>query len=210
MRFPSIKTTLKGLGVAVVAAAVVGAAWPAFDPIRLVTAPSGNEVRYRVREQLANFEFPNDAIGRTSEIRGGLTIDESGKIVPAESRFEVNLATLTSDQNMRDNYLRRRTLEVDQHPGAALVVTELRGFPWPLPRTGTFQFTLVGDFTFKGVTRPTTWSVAAEAINGGYKGLAATAFTFETFEMTKPRVARVLSVADTIKLEYEFNLVPAP
>jgi hypothetical protein len=40
-------------------------------------------------------------------------------------------------------------------------------------------------------------------------GTAATAFTFSDFELTQPRVPIVLSVADTIRLEYVFNLVAA-
>jgi hypothetical protein len=38
-------------------------------------------------------------------------------------------------------------------------------------------------------------------------GTASTRFVFEDFAMAKPRVRSVLSVADTIALEYEFNLV---
>lgn len=202
-----------GLCVAVLAGgatAPAGATQRAAVPLRLVTADSGNEVRYRVREQLVGFDFPNDAIGRTTDLRGQLILDGTGNVVPGESRFVVNLGSLASDRDMRDNYLRRRTLEVDRFPVAELVVTELRGIPWPLPATGSFSFTLVGDFTFKGVTRPTTWNVSAEASNGAFRGLSKTSFTFATFEMTKPRVARVLTVDDTITLEYDFHLVPPP
>jgi hypothetical protein len=58
-----------------------------------------------------------------------------------------------------------------------------------------------------GVTKPITWDVTATAANGGYTGTASTAFTFEDFGLTKPRVASVLSVVDTIRLEYDFKLV---
>jgi len=37
---------------------------------------------------------------------------------------------------------------------------------------------------------------------------AATAFAFEDFQREKPQVRSVISVADTIKLEYDFVLVP--
>lgn len=35
-----------------------------------------------------------------------------------------------------------------------------------------------------------------------------TAFTFADFDIDQPRVPIVLSVADTIKLEYDFTLIP--
>lgn len=41
-------------------------------------------------------------------------------------------------------------------------------------------------------------------------GNAATSFTFADFGITQPRVPVVLSVAGTIKLEYDFHFVPAP
>ena len=31
--------------------------------VRFAVAPAGNEVRYRIREQLAGFDRPNDAFG---------------------------------------------------------------------------------------------------------------------------------------------------
>jgi polyisoprenoid-binding protein YceI len=68
----------------------------------------------------------------------------------------------------------------------------------------------VGDLTVHGVTKPVTWRVTARAADGAYTGTAATSFTFEEFGMRKPRVARVLSVKDTIRLEYDFRLLPDP
>jgi hypothetical protein len=35
----------------------------------------------------------------------------------------------------------------------------------------------------------------------------STAFTFDDFQLNQPRVPIVLSVADTIRLEYDFRLV---
>ena len=44
---------------------------PPTDGLQLVVAPEGNEVRYRVREQLAGFDLPNDAVGATGHVTGG-------------------------------------------------------------------------------------------------------------------------------------------
>jgi hypothetical protein len=61
-----------------------------------------------------------------------------------------------------------------------------------------------------GVTRPTTWTVNATFDGGRVTATARTAFAFSDFELTRPRVPVVLSVADTIALEYTFALVPKP
>ena len=59
----------------------------------------------------------------------------------------------------------------------------------------------------RGVTRPTVWRVSARLDEGRVSGTASTRFVFDDFQMEKPRVRSVLSVADTIALEYDFTLV---
>ena len=197
------------------AAGAIGIASSAESPAlvggRYVVAATGNEVRYRVREQLVGFDLPNDAIGKSAQIIGGITLDDSGRVVREASRFTVDAATFVSDRDRRDNYVRGRLLTAAQHPTIELVPTVLQGLAMPPAGVATFQ--LVGDLTVRGVTRPTTWSVTAQLKDEAVAGSASTRFAFTDFEMEKPRVRSVLSVADTIALEYDFNLVreaPSP
>jgi polyisoprenoid-binding protein YceI len=177
-------------------------------PIHLVVAPAGNEVRYRVHEQLVRMDLPQDAIGRTGEITGGIGVDNTGQIIPAESKFVINVGTLKSDRDRRDGYIRGRTLETDKYPTVEFAPTGLRGLPKVLPTSGKHTFDVIGNLTVRGVTKPTTWHVTAEAKGGQVTGSAATAFTFSDFSMDQPRVPVLLSVADTIRLEYDFTLIP--
>jgi polyisoprenoid-binding protein YceI len=176
--------------------------------VRLVVAPEGNEARYRVREQLAGVDLPNDAVGRTTAVTGVLVLDKTGAIVASQSEFTIDLSTLASDQARRDNYVRRNTLLTAEYPRAVFVPTAVSGLTFPLPAAGEAKFQVVGNLTLRAVTRPVTWDVTARFDNGTVTGVAQTKFTFAEFEMTKPRVARVLSVDDDIRLEYEFRLVP--
>lgn len=227
MRHPIRATTLASTllvaaaGMARVASDdAVAAASPALDRpaaaspiarrIRLVPAPDGNEARYRVTEQLAGMELPNDAVGVTKAVTGALVLEDDGRVVRAESKFVVDLTTLASDQSRRDNFIRRNTLETAQYPSAEFVPHEIRGLQGQLPGVQPATLEVVGDLTVHGVTKPVTWRVTARAADGAYAGTATTSFTFEEFGMTKPRVARVLSVKDTIRLEYDFRLLPDP
>jgi polyisoprenoid-binding protein YceI len=211
--------SLVGLALAVGGAAPDGArpaavaapapGWVRADGrLRLVLAPDGNQARYRVREQLAGVDFPSDAVGATNDITGGIVFDEQGNIVPAESKFVVDLTTLKSDRERRDRFVQRRTLQTDSFPTAVLVPTALRGLRAPLPTSGPLAFELIGDLTVHGVTRSSTWQVSAVAEHGGFAGTASTTFGFAEFGLTQPRVAVVLSVADSIRLECDFRLVP--
>ena len=176
---------------------------------RWVPAIDGNEARYRVREQLVGFDLPNDAIGRTSRVEGSIMIGGDGKLVRDSSKFTIDLRTLESDQTRRDNFIRRNTIQTDSFPNAVFVPASAEGLPAALPATGEMTFALTGDLTIHGVTRPTTWQVKAKRIaSGAVTGTATTEFKFGDFNMTIPKVGRVVSVDDKITLEYDFHLVP--
>jgi polyisoprenoid-binding protein YceI len=180
---------------------------PAPVPVHLALAPDGNEVRFIVREQLAGVELPNDAIGKTTAVTGSVLLDGTGKVDSSGSTISVDLATLKSDRDRRDGYIKRNTLVVDSFPRATLTITELQGLPAVLPTSGTLALTLVGNFTVHGVTRPTTWDVTVAANGGEFTGKATTHIKFGDFNMNRPRVPIVLSVVDDIVLEYDFHLV---
>lgn len=174
---------------------------------RYVVSASGNEVRYRVREQLVGFDLPNDAIGKSAAVTGVIAFDDAGKVIRDASRFVIDAATFASDRDRRDNYVRGRLLETAQYPSVVFVPTEARGIMLPPSGSGSSTFDLIGDLTVRGVTRPTTWRVTATVANDQVSGSATTKFAFVDFQMAKPQVRSVLSVADTIALEYDFRLV---
>jgi hypothetical protein len=66
---------------------------------------------------------------------------------------------------------------------------------------------MTADLTVRDVTRPTIWKGTAQFANGRITGSATTSFTFADIQMEQPRVPVLLSVADTIRLEIDFNLV---
>ena len=173
-----------------------------------IVATDGNEARYRVREQLAGFDLPKDAIGATNDVKGRIVIGPDGKVVKDGSKITIDLASLKSDQARRDNYLRRATLETSKYPQAELVPVALEGLLLPIAPGSSQTFSVRGDFTVHGATHPTTWQVTARGEGNGIVGSATTAFTFKDFGLEQPKVPVVLSVADTIRLEYDFKFVP--
>jgi polyisoprenoid-binding protein YceI len=176
--------------------------------IRFTVASSGNTARYRIREQLMGKDLPNDAIGETTEITGVFAIDSTGAVIPSQSKFTVATSALKSDSDRRDGYVRGRILETTAHPTVTLVPKTVRGLPANVAAaTGPVTFDLVADLTVRGVTHPTVWRVTATQKDGRVTGTASTKFTFTDFDLPRPRVPIVLSVADSIGLEYDFTLV---
>ena len=157
--------------------------------------------RYRVREQLANMTFPIEAVGETNGVAGHIAFDQDGNVLSGESHIAVDLALLQSDQERRDRFVSRNTLQTDQYPHALFVPTQIIGLPHPLPESGEAEVRILGDLTIRGVTQPVEWIGTAVFQPGGMNVEAQTVLTFEQFEIAKPRVALVLSVEDEIRLE---------
>jgi polyisoprenoid-binding protein YceI len=174
--------------------------------VRYNVVADRSEARYRIREQLAGINFPSDAVGSTRAIDGGIVLDAQGRVVTGNSRLTVDLRTLQSDRDRRDNYVRRNTLETDRFPMVVFVPSEVRGLSSPLPQTGTASFELVGDLTVRNVTRPLRWEAMATFNGSEVSVQAKTAFRFGDFDLSIPRVASVLSVDDNIRLEADLLL----
>ncbi len=168
-----------------------------------VAIGDGTLARYVIGEQLANRDLPNDAIGETSNVSGSIVFDAEGKVVPGESTLVVDVSTLESDSGRRDNYLRGNSLQTNTYPEATLVVNEVVDLPWPLPDSGQATFMLIGDFTVRDVTKLVKWEATAQ-FGPAITGQAVTVFTFDYFEMSKPRLAFILSLDDEIRLEIDF------
>jgi hypothetical protein len=108
-------------------------------------------------------------------------------------------------------------LQTEKFPALEFVPTRAIGVPFPLPMgkplpgtpiknyTEAAAFKLVGTMTLHGVTREVTWNVVSTINNDTVSGQANTARQFAQFNMTKPSVPLLASVADDIRLEVEFR-----
>ena len=152
---------------------------------------------------------PTTPIGATKDVTGRIVVGRDGKIVRDSSRIVVGVTSLKSDKSRRDGYVQKNTLETAKYPQVALVPDHVRRDSPSRFRAGRRKtFSVIGDLTVHGVTHPTTWHVTAHADGSDVVGSAATIFTFKEFGLDQPRVPVLLSVADTIKLEYDFRFSP--
>ena len=163
----------------------------------------GTVARYKVEEVLARQGF-FVATGETSEVDGRIVFDADGNVVADESGIIVQAASLKTNSDRRDGYVRERTLLTAQYPEIVFRPTSVEGLPSPLSEaSGEINFTISGDLTIRDQTRPVTWDATAE-FGDSVTGLAIIDINFEQFGMDKPSVAIVVSVEDTIRLELDF------
>jgi polyisoprenoid-binding protein YceI len=166
----------------------------------------GSSATYLVTEQFVGINFPNDAEGTTPTVSGNLVIAPDGSIPVGSSKLTADLRNLKSDQNQRDGYIRNRVLETEKFPAAEFVPTKIDGLPKMIPFTGQAGVQITGNLTVHGVTKEVTFQgIVTFNRNGTIAGRAKTTFNFATFGLSKPTIARLMSVDDKITLELVYR-----
>ena len=159
---------------------------------------------YRVQEELASIGT-TEAVGRTSVLVGGLTIDATA-IIAVD--VEVDMTTLQSDNSRRDGALRTRGLETDSFPTAAFSTTA----PIDLgaaPAVGdTITTTATGDLTLHGVTRTVEIPIQGQLVDDDTIVVVGSLdVALADYDIEPPTGFSVLSIEDvgTIELQLAFT-----
>lgn len=162
-----------------------------------------SQVGYRVKEVL--FGVDAEAVGRTNEVTGSIVIDGT-KVVSGE--FVVDVASMESDDNRRDDQFRGRIMSTDDFPEAVFTLTE----PIELgtePADGVVvTTTATGDLTLRGVTNPVTFEVTAEQQNGRIGVLGSIPVAFADYSIANPSFGGI-TTEDNGQLEFVLVFEPA-
>ena len=171
------------------------------------TVTTGSQAGYRVREQLAALPAESDAVGRTNQVTGSITLETSGTTTTLTAgTITVDTTSLASDESRRDNRLRSEGLETDAYPTATFTLTQ----PVEIPAaalTGTpSDITLTGDLELHGVTKAVSIPAQAQLVNGTIQVAGSLEFPLSDFDITAPNIGGfIVSIADTGTLEFLVN-----
>ncbi len=171
--------------------------------VRFQVVPNQSKAIFRVREQLARLQFPTDAVGSTGKVTGQIVVNPDGSFVSDQSKVTVDLNDLRTDDQLRDGFIKRTTLQTQRFPTAEFIPTQAGGLPSPLPDTGEHTFQVVGRMTVHGVEKEITWDVTARREGQTVTSAATTKFQFGDFGLQRPQVPVVLSIVDEIRLEVQ-------
>ena len=147
---------------------------------------------FRVREELAGIGAKT-AVGRTPDVTGSLTVE--GTSIPA-TEIEVDMTTLETDSDRRDNAIRNQAIETSRFPTATFVLTEPIELGEVPDEGEPVTVDAVGDLTLHGVTREVTFPLEAEVNGDTITVTGALQVRFADYDIEKPTAAIVLSVDD--------------
>ena len=165
---------------------------------------TGSEAGYRVRERLANLPAESDAVGRTSDVTGSITVESNGDGARLTAgTLTVDTTTIVSNESRRDNRLRTEGLQTDQYPTATFTVTQPVDVP-AAALTGTAtNLTLTGDLTLHGVTKSVQIPAQAQLVGNTVQVAGTLTFPLADFQISPPNVGGfILSIADQGTLEF--------
>jgi polyisoprenoid-binding protein YceI len=174
-----------------------GAATP--DGTWTVSDDGKSFVGYRVKEQLAFLDSPNEAVGRSTAVTG--TMEVAGDTVESV-RIEADLTRLTSDETRRDIAIRQRGLESERYPTATLELAE----PIKLATTPVEGKEVrgqgTGRLTVHGVTREVDLSMTGRWSGSTIQVVGQLPVKMSDYQIQAPRFGPVVAIEDSAAVDF--------
>lgn len=170
-------------------------------PWAVVPGPDGEATQagYRVDEVFAAGAREATANGRTDTVTGTLTVADNAV---TEATFTVDVTTLTSDEDRRDNAIRTRGLETDSYPEATFELPEIvDGATVDIPATG--------ELTLRDGTNEVTMDLTVRAVGDRFTVQGAAPVAFADYGIEAPSIGDFVTVEDNGSFEFLVNLDPA-
>ncbi len=179
-------------GSAVAAPASFDGTWNVNTTLGAAVDGTASFVGYRVQEQLVGVGG-HTAVGRTTKVTGSMTV--SGSVVD-NVQVTADMTALTSDNDQRENQLRRQAIETDSFPTSMFKTIAPIGLG-TLPADGkTVHATAKGTLTIHGVTRTVTIDLAVQRQGGIVAVVGSVPIVFADWSIQKPTSFALLSVDD--------------
>lgn len=166
---------------------------------------TGTYAGYRIDEELVQVGS-NTAVGRTPEVTGEVTI-EGNRLTGAD--FQVDMTTLMSDEDLRDNTLTTRGLETNTYPTASFSLSEPVRLPPDATSGEQFAVTAVGELTLHGVTNEVSVELDAQLDGDAIAVVGSAPVVLADYEIDRPSAPVVASVAGEGDFEFQIFLTQA-
>jgi polyisoprenoid-binding protein YceI len=165
-----------------------------------VSDDGSSYVGYRVREQLAFLDSPNEAVGRSTAVTG--TMEVAGDTVEAV-RIEADLTQLTSDEDRRDNAIRQRGLESQRYPTATLELVEPIRLGSPPVQDEEVRGQGRGRLTVHGVTREVDLDLTGRWSGSTIQVVGQFPVKMSDYQIEPPRFGPVVSIEDSLAVDFK-------
>ena len=168
-------------------------ATPAPGTSRSYVVGEGSEITFSVGEVLSRFPTPITAVMSTSELSGQINLDGQ------PSTVEVDLHSLSSDQQFRDRYVRSRMFP--NQPTASFTVDSVTELPDGFYSGETIQRPVSGNLNLNGADFPISFDLEVRNDGDVLNVLGRTVFNWQQLDIPVPTARSVVSVEDEVHVE---------
>jgi polyisoprenoid-binding protein YceI len=189
-----------------VAAVQSGASAPSTGSARTFRiVPAESEASYEVQEKFARLPAPSKAVGRTSSIEGDFRLATGEAATLLANRFAVDLRTLKSDSDRRDQLIREQWLESNRFPMAEFTATRVEQLPAAVVEGQEVPLRIIGDMKIRDVTREVAFDTRAMLQGSTLSGTATTFLLMRDFGFEPPSILNIVTVEDGVNLSVRFT-----
>lgn len=175
------------------------------------TIASGSLVGYRVNEQFVGQSSAHQAVARTSDVTGQVTITQSGDTYQMTSAtITVQLASLASVDSVAGYNVTNRdrivqgSLDVSSYP-TAVFAAQFAALPAGAATGQTVTVSVPGTLTIRGVTKDVTATLQLR-VSGSTAQIAGTIATnMNDFGISTPSIG-FTAVQSAVTIEFSLNL----
>jgi polyisoprenoid-binding protein YceI len=157
------------------------------------TVGEGSAATFSVNEKLTRLPLPNDAVLRTSTLAGSIRLDGQ------PSTITVDLLTLSSDQQARDEFVRERLFP--DHRLATFTLPDAGQLPERYTPGEVIRRRVQGSLNVRGVDGPLAFDVEARIDGDLLLVLGRTTLRWTDFRLPAPNIGGLVEVAEEIRVE---------
>ena len=159
---------------------------------------TGSFAGFRITEELAQIGT-TEAVGRTGDVQGTLTIDGS---TVTDATFTIDMTTLSSNDSRRNGKI-QSALQTDQFPTASFTLTEPIDLGPDATAGGDLTVNAVGNMTIHGQTQPVTLPLQAKLVGSTIIVVGSLDVRFADYGVEVPTAPIVISVQDHGPIEFQ-------
>jgi polyisoprenoid-binding protein YceI len=168
--------------------------------------PAQTTASYSVYENLIIQNKPNnDAIGSTHSVQGTFKIKTGSSPLVASMNITVDLSTLQSDAQRRDDFIKQNSLQIDQYPNATFVSVSTQGLPSTYTDGQAVHFQLTGNLTMHGKTNKEVFDVQGKVIGNTITGTATSTIYMTDFGIELPNLANIAISQNKVVVTLNFT-----
>jgi polyisoprenoid-binding protein YceI len=168
--------------------------------------PAQTTASYSVYENLIFENKPNnDAVGTTHSVQGSFHIQTGASPLVTAMNIKVDLSTLHTDSQMRDNYVQQHTLETSTYPDATFVSVSTQGLPTSYNDGQSVHFQLIGNMTMHGKTNKEVFDVQGKVVSKTITGTATSTIYMTDFGIQPPNLANIAIAQNKVLVTLTFT-----